>query len=103
MIWWDWHHVAIFKLDVSSDRVLVHCFESRWGSRRAKLVSLTSQYSRSWRDRTKETFAYQTRVYPWLKGVRDEEIPSFKEVNSKKKEFIDKLKGRAFPRVINVK
>ena len=103
VLWWDWTHVGIFKTtgNYSGDEVLIHCFESRWGSRRAKMVALDKTPGSKWRETVKRKKIWQTRIYPWLVGARDPDIPSYKAMKDPKEEFLDKLKGVKFPRIIN--
>ena len=102
LLWWDWAHVGIFIYKVSyRDPIYIHCYESRWGSRKIKMVNQRMPSDNSWKKDVCRQELYQTRIFPWLEGVPDPDVPTYKDVFCKKEEFINKLKGKEHPRIIN--
>ena len=100
----EWVHVGICKWQknrYSSESATIHCFESKHGRRRIEIVAGLGSSGSRWRERLKGSDLYQLRVYPWLNGAPDPDLPSYKDVVSKKDEFVSQLKGEKFPKVIS--
>ncbi len=103
LLWWDWQHVGLFEIEFSFDynnwKIYIHCYESRWGSRRIKIrgsyITTTKIYllTSTARRGTKATKLYQTELLPWLHGRAHGKIPSYQKVKGGKWDFLKKLKG----------
>lgn len=110
LFWSEWQYVGLFELKVDfyydAWRVYLHCYESRWGRRKVKLVAAKNKTSETitatWglRRRVKNDKFYQTEMIPWLKGRKHDKIPAFEKVKSGKWDFTKKLKGQT-PVVLN--
>ena len=111
LLWWDFQHVGSFKTEViptgwRKDKLdaWIHCYESRWGTRRIKIMV----YRPSHPDignffltrKIRRAKLYQTELLPWLHGRRHDKIPSYQKVKSGKWDFLKKLKGET-PVVLN--
>lgn len=114
LFWLKWQHVGIITLAENdaiyykSDRYItyIHCFESCWGHRKAKIKGHNNSTSRSidmptpfrsaaFFNKVRSTEVYQLEIYPWLCGRNSKLIPSYKKVKSGKWDFIKNLKGQA--------
>ena len=110
MIWTDWQHVGLFTTNFEFEHdnwnLTIHCYESRWGTRKVEIYGSYLQWSRTnlattnIRTRLKTTKLWQQEIYPWLKGRVHSKIPGYEFVKSQKFDFTKKLKGQA-PIVLN--
>lgn len=103
-VWADWQHVGLFETKIREVSrypddylVIIHCYESRWGTRHAKvfvqrrshLDILNSLYAR----RVRRSKFYQTEILPWLRGRLHDKVPAYQQVASNRWDFLKKLKG----------
>lgn len=106
----DWQHVGLFEVKMRYEyddwRLYIHCFESRHGNRKIKIIGCQStksgaeSYGRGLAEKFKTTKLYQTELYPWLKGRVHGRIPGYELVKSQKFDFTKKLKGQT-PIILN--
>lgn len=107
----DWQHVGLFEINsfrysYEDWKVYVHCFESKHGGRKIKIVGCrpdvrgAEKYGRGFKEKFHTTKLYQTELYPWLKGRAHGKIPGYELVKSQKFDFTKKLKGQA-PIILN--
>lgn len=110
LFWSEWQYVGLFeqKADYSyhTYNVYLHCYESRWGKRKIKIMAIQHKTSETImgsitiKHRVKTSKFYQTEMVPWLKGRKHDKIPAFEMVKSGKWDFTKKLKGQT-PVVLN--
>lgn len=104
LLWRDYQHVGVFKTDTKTldwrkDKieVWIHCYESRWGTRRIKIMICRPGYidilNCFMARRIRRAELYQTELLPWLHGRRHGKIPSYQKVKGGKWDFLKKLKG----------
>lgn len=108
--WHDWQYVGVFeekiKFDYSEWIVYLHCYESKWGRRKIKIVGVYHVTSKTHiagpkvRKKIKTSRLYQTELLPWLKGRDHDKIPSYKKIETGKWNFLKKLKGET-PNILN--
>lgn len=111
LLWKDWQYVGSFdaeKIKMShpdnySDQyvgVKIHCFESRWGTRHARIVvqrhGIESLFNWLHYSRIRKSTLWQTEIYPWLHGRHVSKIPSYRKVKGGKWDFKRILKGIGF-------
>ncbi len=105
LLWMDWQYVGSFDVEKVSYEpingfskqdfdVIVHCYESRWGTRHSKIQILSTSplnIFRTWR--VSRFGAYQTEVYPWLRGRVNSKIPTYRKIKGGKWDFKRLLRG----------
>lgn len=111
LIWIDWQYVGAFDMekikmshpDNYSDQyveVIVHCFESRWGTRHARIVvkryGVESLFNFTHYSNIRKSTIWQKEIYPWLRGRNVSKIPSYKKIKGGKWDFKRILKGMGF-------
>lgn len=103
LFWHDWQYVGVFEEKLKADYhdwiVFLHCYESRWGRRKIKIIVRYNRVSEvvmgGWNIRKfiRMGSFYQTELLPWLEGRDHNKIPSYKKIESGKWDFLKKLKG----------
>lgn len=109
-LWSEWQQVGTFQTEVEINRnswdkekytAFIHCFESRWGSRRATInIQWSGWFHGKYHAKIRRAPLYQTEIYPWLHGRHNTKIPGFVQVKSKKWDFKKALLGET-PVVLN--
>lgn len=112
ILWYDWQQVGVFKTEIQNNAawnrprydVYIHCFESRWGSRRAKIIvvrpNMFALFNKFLVRRVRFEDIYQTEILPWLRGRQHSKIPSYQVVRKGTWDFKKILNGES-PIVIN--
>lgn len=115
IIWIDWQYVGSFdgekvKMDThdgySPDYipVKIHLLESRWGTRHARIVvrrhGTFAMLNWIHYSRIRKSEIWQNQVYPWLRGRRIKNIPTYQKVKGGKWDFKKLRKGET-PIVLN--
>lgn len=110
LFWHDWQYVGVFEEKLGFNYidwiVFLHCYESRWGRRKIKIVvryytnTMTIMGGRKELKKIKTGKLYQTELLPWLKGRKHNKIPSYEKIETGRWEFLKKLKGET-PVVLN--
>jgi len=108
LIWSDWQLVGTFETKAIVEEkyrtnqeydAYIHCFESRWGTRYTRVKIYRPNYpdfgNYVLARRVRRSQLFQTKVYPWLNGRLDDDIPSFQKVEGGKWDFLKKLKGES--------
>ncbi len=76
-----WAYVKTFDTNNSQYTYYIHLYESRKGKRRAEYKCNGDKYDinrpNGW---LKETALYQGKIYRWLKGRADPDIPRYSQV-----------------------
>jgi len=108
IIWVDWQYVGAFDAgtfqmshpDHYSDQhvgVTVHCFESRWGTRHARIVvrrhGIESLANCLHYSAVRKSTVWQKEIYPWLRGRHANKIPTYKKLKGGKWDFRRMLRG----------
>lgn len=106
LVWIDWQYVGSFDVGPISYTpasgftnedfgVIVHCYESRWGTRHGRIRILSGSPLNIFRNiEIRRSLIYQTEVYPWLRGRTNSKIPTYKKIKSKKWDFMRMLRGK---------
>ena len=118
LLWVDWQYVGSFegeKINMVEDmfdtysseeyhRIQIHLFESRWGTRHARIVVCRGGpiaiFNWQHYSRIRKSEIWQTKVYPWLRGRRIKNIPTYQKVKGGKWDFKKLLRGET-PLVLN--
>ena len=114
LIWIDWQYVGSFDTKslylykelfdtYSSNKefsVKIHCFESRWGTRHARITirrtGPVSMFNWMHYGDVRKGEVWQSEIYPWLRGRHVSKIPSYRKVKGGKWDFKRILKGIGF-------
>lgn len=111
-LWSEWQQVGTFETIVkipenswtsNEHPVFIHCFESRWGTRRVEINvqwHAMKIFHYKYRAKVRRARLFQTEIYPWLNGRQHTKIPGFQVVKSKKWDFKKALLGET-PVVLN--
>jgi hypothetical protein len=76
----DWALVKTFRI-FCSGVYYIHCFEAKSGKRKIECILNGKSYSIKKEDNCGiTTELYQERIYRWLKGRRDPEIPTYGQI-----------------------
>lgn len=96
-----WHCVGVIEYHYGDNRgnntVIFYFLENQFGERKIKFnpigYSYPSYYDTSKKKRAvRELTFYKSRIVPWLLGRNDREIPTFRNKNCTKREFLKQLK-----------
>ncbi len=115
IVYADWQYVGSFdgekvKMETHDSYandyipVKIHLFESKWGTRHAKIKIRRHGFYvlfnwLHW-SRVRKSEIWQNQVYPWLRGRRIKDIPTYAKVKGGKWDFKKLLKGET-PFVLN--
>lgn len=109
LLWWDWQLVGSFEAKIKTTSaasyrtpersVYIHCYESRWGSRRA-VIRIEGATTLFHGGQVRNLKMYQTEIFPWLQYRTNTNIPAYAIVASGKFDFLKRLKGET-PVVLN--
>lgn len=115
LLWADWQYVGSLEgesvkmethdsYSTESVPVKIHLFESRWGTRHARIIvqrhGMFSLFNFFHYSRIRKNNVWQTEVYPWLRGRRIKNIPTYRKVKGGRWDFKKLLKGET-PFVLN--